>query len=187
MSTIHIRPDRSRRLLAVVTTALLLASVCSPALARGAAPHEPEQRGQALGRTSPGLGAELAQVRAATARYHDVETAIADGYAPSPDCVEDPGGDGAMGHHYVNMPLLLETLDSGVIDPIRPHVLLYIPRPDGQLRLVGVEYLSPPGGLLFGEEFADWSPLGDETALHVWLWQANPAGMFASYNPNLSC
>jgi hypothetical protein len=187
MSTIRIRHDRSRRLLAVVTTALLLASICSPAPARGAAVHEPEQRGQALGRTSPGLGAELAQVRAATARYHDVTAAIADGYDPSPHCAEDPGGGGAMGHHYLNMALLLETLDSGVIDPTRPHVLLYLPRPDGQLRLVGVEYLSPTGGQLFGQEFADWSPLGDETALHVWLWQANPAGMFADYNPNLSC
>jgi hypothetical protein len=181
MSTIRIRHDRSRRLLAVVTTALLLASICSPALARGAAAHEPGQRGQALGRTSPGLGAELAQVRAATARYHDIEVALADGFVLPPESHCVASSEGAMGYHYVNGGRI------GQLDPTMPQVLLYIPEEDGRLRLVGVEYLSPTGGQLFGEEFADWSPLGDETALHVWLWQANPAGMFARYNPNLSC
>ena len=29
--------------------------------------------------------------------------------------------------------------------------------------------------------------LGPRTGLHVWLWRTNPAGMFAAYNPNLSC
>jgi hypothetical protein len=24
-------------------------------------------------------------------------------------------------------------------------------------------------------------------ALHIWLWKENPAGMFASYNPNVAC
>ena len=23
--------------------------------------------------------------------------------------------------------------------------------------------------------------------LHVWVWQANPAGIFAPFNPNVSC
>ena len=23
--------------------------------------------------------------------------------------------------------------------------------------------------------------------LHVWLWERNPSGLFAQYNPNLSC
>ncbi len=23
--------------------------------------------------------------------------------------------------------------------------------------------------------------------LHVWLWQANPAGIFAPFNPNVRC
>jgi hypothetical protein len=181
MSTTHVRHDRTRRVLAFVITALLLASIGSPALARGGAGHEPGQHGQALGRLSPGLGAELAQVRAATAKYHDIDVALADGFVLPPEshCVASP--EGAMGYHYVNGDRI------GQLDPTMPQVLLYIPEEDGRLRLVGVEYLSPGGGQLFGEEFDDWSPLGDGTALHVWLWQANPAGMFASYNPNLSC
>jgi hypothetical protein len=180
MSTV--RPDRRPlRLLAATIALLLSATLTTPAFARGAAPHEPGQRGQALGRIEPGLGAQLAQVRAATARYHDVEVAIADGFAPPPDghCVSGP--DGAMGYHYVNGTRI------GQLDPTRPQALLYVPEADGRLRLVGVEYLHPGGGELFGETFADWSPLGDATALHVWLWQANPSGMFAPYNPNLSC
>ena len=24
-------------------------------------------------------------------------------------------------------------------------------------------------------------------ALHVWLWKSNPAGLFAPFNPNVSC
>jgi hypothetical protein len=186
MSTVR-AVRRPLRLLAATTALLLCATLTTPALAHGDADRGPSQRGQALGRVDPGLGAQLAQVRASTARYHDVTAAIEDGYAPSHDCVEDPGGAGAMGYHYLNMPLLLETLESGVIDPTRPHVLLYLPRPGGQLQLVGVEYLFPEGGELFGQPMEDPTPIEGITALHVWLWQANPAGMFAAYNPNLSC
>jgi hypothetical protein len=176
--TVH----RPRRLLAAITALLLSTTITAPALAHGEAPHGPGQRGQALGRIEPGLGAQLAQARAATARYHDVEIALADGFAPPPDghCVSGP--EGAMGYHYVNVDRV------GQLDPRLPQVLLYVPEADGRLRLVGVEYLSPVGGELFGQPFADFSPpFGPATALHVWLWQANPAGMFASYNPNLSC
>lgn len=181
MPPIHIRHDRSRHLLAVLVTALLLASIGSPALAHGGAAADPAQRGQALGRSSPGLGAELAQVRAATAKYHDIEVALADGFAlpPESDCVASP--EGAMGYHYVNVGRI------GQLDPTMPQVLLYIPGKDGRLRLVGVEYLSPGGGELFGQQLDDPTPIPGVTALHVWLWQANPAGMFAPYNPSLSC
>jgi hypothetical protein len=182
MSTIRttLRPHR----LLLLTVALLLAvPFTTPALAHGPATHGPGERGQAIGRLDPGLGAQLAQVRAATARYHDVEVAIADGFMLPPEshCVEGPAG--AMGYHYVNLARI------GQLDPTMPQVLLYLPDADGRLRLVGVEYLSPaPGAALFGQPFMDFSPpFGPETALHVWLWQANPAGMFAPYNPHLRC
>ena len=86
-----------------------------------------------------------------------------------------------MGHHYVNMGLV------GSLDPTTPQALLYVPGPWGQLRLVGVEYLSPdPTATLFGQGFA-LNPDTGLHALHVWLWQGNPSGVFADYNPNLSC
>ncbi len=187
MLTIRTLRPSSIRWAATITTLLLLATFAPPALAHDSAPHdatstEGNHRGQALGRSAPGLGAELARVRAATARYHRVEVAIAAGYAPASPCVEDPGGAGAMGIHFVNPGLV------GQLDPTLPQALLYLPHDDGRLRLVGVEYLSPWGGEVLGQQLADPSPpFGPETALHVWLWQANPAGMFAAYNPNLSC
>jgi hypothetical protein len=185
MHTIRTDRRRSIRGAAVVAALLLTASLASPALARGGATHGHHghhgHHGQALGQASPGLGAELAQVRAATARYHDVEVALAEGFVPVSPCVEDPDGAGAMGVH------LLHEARVGQLDPTLPQVLLYVPRPDGELRLVGVEYLNPSGGEVLGQPLADLSPMGANTALHVWLWQANPAGMFASYNPSLSC
>jgi hypothetical protein len=176
------------RLLAVAATAaLLLAALVLPAAAHGEHDRTSGQRGVALGRSAPGIGADLAAVRAATAQYHDVAVAIAAGYELASPCVGGP--DGAMGYHYVNGSLM------GQLDPTQPQALLYHPGPNGKLRLVGVEYIDPSGeGELFGQPFTDAVPdpanPGDyipNAALHVWLWQANPAGMFAAYNPNLSC
>ena len=189
MRTLHTVRGHRARLMTVTTAALLvLALLALPALAHaGHHPsHDTDRRAPALSRSAPGVGAQLAQVRAATARYHDVEVALADGYDFITPCVPHPGGAGAMGHHYVNW-------DLTEVDPLRPQALLYIPDTDGRLRLVGVEYIDTQVDpehptTLFGQEFTDGVPnLSDARALHVWLWQANPAGMFASFNPNLSC
>lgn len=144
MSLFHTVRRRSARLVAVTAAMLLVATLAAPASAHDDAARASAQQGQALGRSAPGLGAELARVRAATARYHDVEMALADGYAPASTCVEDAGGAGAMGYHYVNLGLV------GQLDPAQPQALLYHPAPNGRLRLVAVEYLSPVGGELFG-------------------------------------
>ncbi len=161
----------------------------------------------------PPLGAQLAAVRAATAPYHDVDAAIAAGYLPpTGPCVFSPAG--AMGIHTPNPAL---TSDQSV-DPLRPEVLLYLPKPGGGVRLVGVEYFmtvlvtnggpptpwfSPdpwgaeysvvtPTPSLFGETFA--GPMAGHDPgmpwhfdLHVWVWRPNPSGMFALWNPAISC
>lgn len=191
MSTIRTDRRTPRPLATLLTLLLLLTTLALPALAHGDHRQDTEatRHGHAVGRTAPAIGAELARVRAATARFHDVEVAMDAGYATVSPCVEDPGGAGAVGIHYLNPTLI------GWLDRMFPQALLYLPASDGRLRLVGVEYLSPfdpgaPGaepGQLFGQRFEDETPLGPSTGLHVWLWQANPAGMFAAYNPNLSC
>ena len=85
---------------------------------------------------SPDLGPQFAAVRAATATYHDVATARAAGYSTANEpCVVFP--DGAMGIHAPNQPLIQDP----ALDPTRPEVLLYEPKPDGGLKLVAVEYL----------------------------------------------
>jgi hypothetical protein len=142
-------------------------------------------------------GHDLATLRRATARYHDVDAALDDGFlAPPPEaCVAAPPG--GMGYHYVN-PARMDL----VIDPALPEAVLYEPMHNGKLRLVAVEFLvhgdswdavnaDPPS--IAGQVF---DPPPDRTAvdppgpfytLHVWLWKNNPSGLFAPFNPRVSC
>jgi len=73
----------------------------------------------------------------ATLPFHDVDEAVAAGYAPTDECVDDPNL-GGMGYHYVN-PALIE---DGIVDPTIPEALLYAPARDGEIRLVAVEYVA---------------------------------------------
>jgi hypothetical protein len=143
----------------------------------------------------PRLASALAEVRRAMAPYHDIDVAIAAGFAETPIkgavCVVDHHG-GAMGVHYLSGALAGD--DS--VTARQPEALLYEPQPDGSLQLVGIEYFVVDSGQphpnLFGR------PLdGPNThllpeipvhyALHAWLWRANPEGVFAPYNPAVSC
>lgn len=142
------------------------------------------------GITSASVQQELAAVRQATAKYHDVNQALADGYVPVSACTAEPGL-GGMGIHYLN-PNLAGDLE---FDPQRPELLLYEPTADG-LKLVGVEYFAAyvgqPTPELFGQKFDGPMP-GHEPGmpvhydLHAWLWEANPNGTFTPYNPNVRC
>jgi hypothetical protein len=166
----HELKGTSMRKTILLIAVLLVGSV----LAGPAAAHPP---GHAHGKHDSSLGAQLAEVRAATARYHDVDVADSDGYVEMTDCVEHPVL-GAMGYHYVNVDLM------GQLDPTKPQALLYVPWRNGELRLAGVEYLGQEGQRVLGQPLVP-GPGGH--ALHVWVWQNNPAGMFADFNPRLSC
>ncbi|WP_340102445.1 hypothetical protein [Rhodohalobacter sp. 8-1] len=145
------------------------------------------------------VAAQLAEVRRLTAPYHDHQIAAEDGwFIPLSPCVENPDL-GGMGYHYGNS----EYLGDGIHEPLKPEALLYEPQKNGKLRLVAVEYIVPFGEpetvggapvqgdqpFLFGQGFDNSphvGPLGSWT-LHVWLWRNNPSGMFAAYNPKVSC
>lgn len=73
---------------------------------------------------------------------------------------------------------------------------------DGKLRLVGAEFLvhgdgwdmtNPEAPTFAGVAFdppTDRSavmPPGPFYTLHVWLWKENPDGMFAPFNPRVTC
>ena len=145
----------------------------------------------APGETDTDALQQLAQVRRATAKYHNVENAIADGYIAAPHCIEHPAL-GGMGYHYANPGLLMD----GALDPLRPELLLYAPSGNGGMKLVGVEYMVSDVGqahpTLFGRQFDGPMP-GHEPGkpvhydLHAWVWQGNPAGIFSQFNPNVSC
>jgi hypothetical protein len=64
---------------------------------------------------------------------------------------------------------------------------------DGGMRLTAVEYIVPLGAWsapkpprLFHHDFAV-NPTFGVWALHAWAWGNNPGGMFADWNPNVSC
>ncbi len=144
-------------------------------------------------------GRDLAEARAATARFHDVERAVADGRFELEDqahltCIEDPGGAGAMGVHYVKGELVTD----GVIDVAQPEALLY-DLSGSKPRLLGVEYVvfdadweEPDPPMLFGHEFhlveqGNRFGLPAFYELHAWIWEHNPSGMFEDWNPRIDC
>ncbi|MEZ5958421.1 MAG: hypothetical protein R3C27_14550 [Hyphomonadaceae bacterium] len=106
---------------------------------------------------TPGPGEPtLAQVRAATERFIDVNVALAEGYIRDPadmcetaDMVGRPASDGAMGVHYFRPDLLGVTAPpnprvdgtSTYTDFNMPAVLIYEPQADGSMQLVAVENL----------------------------------------------
>ena len=146
---------------------------------------------------------DLGRARAATAAFHDLATAQAAGYGgPVEDlagisCIAKPDF-GVMGIHYANGRLL----GDAVVDAATPELLVYQRLPNGQLRLVAVEYLvfqgawllagntAPP--MLFGETLT-LVPAGNRYGLppfyelHAWIWMNNPSGMFKDWNPRGSC
>lgn len=128
----------------------------------------------------------IAQVRAATARFHDIRVAQSESYDtqyPAGCAISSEGG---QGFHW-----LKEELVDDEVNILEPELVMYEPQPGGSMRLVGVDYVvpyvegsSPP--TLLGREFAHNVPLG-VWALHIWAWAPNEKGTFAPWNPSVSC
>ena len=128
---------------------------------------------------SPQVLADLAGARNATARFHRVEQAEAEGYINLNFCEE---GEGC---HWLNPSLL-----DGVFDPTKPEILLYLRDGDGW-RLVAVEYVVPLSmSAVAPEGFTGNADLWREDSEGVglwectaWIWLHNPNGMFEQHNP----
>ena len=82
------------------------------------------------------MNQELADARAATAAYHDLEAAFEDGFAGMPLGPCHAGPNGAIGISYVNVPRFL----TPEVNALEHAFLNYIPIGDGNLRLVSVAY-----------------------------------------------
>jgi protein-S-isoprenylcysteine O-methyltransferase Ste14 len=135
-------------------------------------------------------------VKESTERFKDVTVAEAAGYGLMFGCVSGPDW-GAMGLHYVNLPLVLD----GELDATRPEIVIYEPLPNGRLRLIGADYLvladawnanhpEPPqvmGQLLHLFEAPNRFGLPAFYTLHVWAWKDNPSGTFVNWHKNVSC
>jgi hypothetical protein len=173
--------------------ALALAALLGPGLSAcdsAPAPLAPAASDVAPVSQKP-LGADvnkdLAALRRLTAPFHNFDKAVAAGWSVQlTPCLDSPVG--AQGFHYANV----ANIDAEA-NLLEPELLLYEPEPNGRLRLVGVEYIvplsawtgaSPPN--LFGQEF-HVNPVFQVWALHVWIWRNNPSGLFADWNPLVSC
>ena len=188
-----------RLLLSLGLAALAVAGV---ALIPSVASAEPEAAVHDHAAHAAGLQDELAQVRRVTARFHRVEEALAAGYELGwvngsgvriiTGCVSHPTA-GAMGYHYFNPQLVADN----AVDPLEPEVLVYAPAPNGGLKLVAVEWVvrgpntNPPGvptaPSVLGMDMHILVPAVGFWLTHAWVWSHNPAGMFADFNPNVSC
>lgn len=173
------KPHRSKLGKPIVALMLVLVAVAAMLVIMPVAPAS-----AAPGSTDPDAAKDLAGARRATAKYHDIAVALADGYVQETPCISDPVL-GAQGFHYLNLAFL-----DGVVDPTEPELLMYIPSGNDRLKLVAVEYAVPntvPIPSLFGQDFHPAPPDVPLFVLHTWLWQANPNGIFEDWNPNLSC
>ena len=175
-------PKSTKTLVAAIAVAFVLAATPSPASA----------------------GADdLSTARAATAKFHDLDTAIAAGYgilvrdSAGITCIDSPGV-GVMGIHYANG----LALGDAVLDPAKPEALVYQPIGNGKLRLVAAEYIvfqgawemagNTVGPRLFGQPLklilaGNRYGLPPFYEIHAWIWQHNPSGMFKDWNPSGSC
>jgi hypothetical protein len=127
-----------------------------------------------------------------------------------------PASQGAMGIHFFRPDLLGITAPpsprvngTGTHTDFRqPSILIYEPQADGSLQLVAVENLvfaaawraaghtEPPSfhGVKWDSMIDDPATALDEAHLfephfdrHVWIFRENPNGVFAQFNPAVSC
>ncbi len=127
---------------------------------------------------------EVDQVRAATAKYADINVATDEGFFDASGFVPN------MGHHYVLPPRM-----DGTFELEKPEIILYAPDNNGDMEFVAVEYAVPiedldnpglpPEGFTGDQDEWEINPHLSQWQLHVWLVKENPDGIFAPTNPEI--
>jgi len=167
------------------------------AMSSGASPaHAADEQAQAQHKAQDGAAGLLTIVRESTERFRDVAAAEAEGYGLLFGCVSGPDW-GAMGLHYVNLPLVFD----GELEATRPEIVIYEQLPNGRLKMTGADFLvladawhvnhpAPPelmGQLFHLFEAPNRFGLPAFYTLHVWAWKENPNGTFVNWHPKVSC
>lgn len=141
---------------------------------------------------SPGaaqLNRDIAALRALTAKFRDIEAAKDAGWNVLATQCRDNQPTGGMGFHWLN-PAFVDDK----VSVLEPEIVMYEPQSNGQMRFVGVEYIIPfdilpstaEPPVLFGEQFLQ--NFNDNLwMMHVWVGRNNPDGLFATWNPKVSC
>jgi hypothetical protein len=130
--------------------------------------------------SNPATLVQLESVRRATARFLDVQTAIDEGYVDISVFYSN------MGHHYLKPELLDDKFELE-----KPEILVYADDPcsgvasPGRRRVRGASGARQGRGAsrirgsddawTINQQFQLWT-------LHAWLFEYNPAGVFAAYN-----
>ena len=125
---------------------------------------------------------EIDALKAATAKYKNVEVATAEGFFDASGFVPN------MGHHYILPPRIDATIE---LD--KPEILLYAPGDNGVMEFIAVEYAVPiedmdnpglpPEGFTGDEDVWEINPNLEQWQLHVWINKENPDGIFTAHNP----
>jgi hypothetical protein len=161
--------------------------------------------GAALAVTVPpasGAPSDAAVARQATAAYHDSRVLTEDSAwvqlhdQAGVTCIDHASG--GMGIHFVHP----SRIGDPAVAVAEPEAVIYEPQDNGDLRLVGLEYVvtradweaagntAPPR--LFGRDFTlvaagNRYGLPDFYELHAWVWRHNPLGMLEDWNPQVTC
>jgi hypothetical protein len=151
----------------------------------------------------------LTEARTATEIYRDApELAVAHGFHPAEECVDSPMG--TMGYHYFHLERM-----AAPPNVAEPSILVYLPNDQGDHRLVAIEYFVPimqdgapyiapedqpprpesipPVPEIFPGHPFDGPMAGHSPEMpwhfdqHVWLYEDNPDGLFAPFNPAIRC
>ncbi len=205
---------RHAAVLTLSALALLTAAGCSPSSSTSADVQMAGLPLSAVAQSSNAQA--LNDLRRITASLHDVDAALASNYSlliatplTAPDgCISDMSA-GGMGYHYSRF----DNLGDNTIDLLNPEFLVYAPtgKPakggDQARRLGAVEYFIPYSPTWPGptdaaytraprlSDFSSFAGMPDVSmsptrfggwALHIWLWEHNPAGMLTNYNASVA-
>jgi hypothetical protein len=180
----------------VVALAILMWTTAGerPAAAPPAAPTQPagsHQHGDhGKVRFTADMVKQLLALQVLFAKYETVPAALSHGYAFVGPCISDPVL-GGMGDHYSRDAEDDFGRGDGTLAVERPQFLLYAPQRDGSRRLAALDYTvpyekwhseKPPE--FFGIPFTRNDGFG-VWMFHIWLFQPNPAGIFANFNPRV--
>lgn len=195
------------------TLAILTSAAVAFVLALGACADDPAGVTDVAAHADPLLAAnaapdvqkKIAELRAWSAAFHDLDKAAEAGYTANIGCIDEtieglaPSEARGMGYHVTRGDV--DIVGDGVIDIDQPEFLVYAPHERdaelpkserlGAARLVAFDYFVP-GNLwtdpnppeFFGEPF-DWSDTFGGWVRHIYLWGHNSDGTFANYSPGV--
>jgi hypothetical protein len=144
---------------------------------------------QARPEHDPKIAAGLEKLRAATKPFQQLDSAVAAGFPREvPQCLVHEHH-GAMGYHHVNRANFTTNLTVE-----RPQILLYERLANGTYKLNGVEFIVPysiwPRDSVPPVILSQQMKHEDNLKIwytHVWAWTNNTDGIFADFNPSVTC